>query len=149
MLLLDTNVLVYAHDPISKHYRKALELREAALKGELDACISYQNIAELYSVLTNPVKLSKPYEPAAAVELCELYIWSKNLRKIMPTKQTYSEALRLVGRVGATSAKIFDCLLVATTLENGIKTIYTENTKDFEPFKSIKAVNPFLEKRKG
>lgn len=146
MLLFDTNILAYAHDPISKHYRKALELRKAALKGELEVCVSYQNIAELYSVLTNPVKLSKPYDPAAAVELCELYIWSKNLRKIVPTEQTYSEALRLAGRVGATSTKIFDCLLVATALENGINTVYTENTKDFESFKSIKAVNPFLGK---
>lgn len=143
MLLLDTNVLVYAHDPISKHYRKTLELRKAALKGELDACISYQNIAELYSVLTNPVKLSKPYEPAAAVELCELYIWSKNFRKIVPTGETYSKALRLADRVSASSAKIFDCLLVATALENGVDTIYTENTRDFEPFRSVRAVNPF------
>lgn len=147
MLLFDTNVLVYAHDPISKNYRKALKLRRAALKGELEVCISYQNIAELYSVLTNPVKLSRPYAPAAAAELCELYIKSKNLQKIVPTEQTYSEALRLAGRVGATSAKIFDCLLVATALEYGIDTVYTENTKDFEPFKSIKAVNPFRKRK--
>lgn len=146
MLLFDTNVLAYAHDPISKHYRKALKLRETALKGELEACVSCQNIAELYSVLTNPLKLSKPYEPSAAAELCELYIRSKNLRKIIPTEQTYSVALGLAGRGGITSTKIFDCLLVATALENGVDTIYTENTKDFEPFKSIKVVNPFVGK---
>lgn len=146
MLLFDTNVLVYAHDSSSKHYGKASELREAALKGKLDACISYQNIAELYSVLTNPAKLSKPYQPATAVELCELYIWSKSLPKIVPTEQTYSEALRLADRTGATSTKIFDCLLAATALENGVDTIYTENTKDFEPFKAIRAVNPFRDK---
>lgn len=146
MLLFDTNVLVYAHDPISKHYKKALKLRETALKGELAACISCQNIVELYSVLTNPVKLSKPYAPATAAELCELYIWSKNLRKIVPTGETYSKALRLADRVEITSTKIFDCLLVATALENGVNTIYTENTKDFRQFKSIRAVNPFLER---
>lgn len=146
MLLFDTNVLVYAHDPISKNYKKALKLRRAALKGELKACVSYQNIAELYSVLTNPVKLSKPYAPATAIELCELYMRSKNLLKIMPTEKTYSEALRLAGQVGATSVRIFDCLLVATALENGIDTIYTENAKDFGIFKSIRAVNPFIEK---
>jgi len=146
MLLFDTNVLAYAHDSASKNYGRAVKLVESALRGELEACVSYQNMAELYSVLTHPLKLSRPYEPSAGVELCELYTKSKNLRKIIPTEGTYSEALRLAGRVGATSVKIFDCLLVATALENGVDTIYTENTKDYEPFKSIRAVNPFLEK---
>lgn len=146
MLLFDTNVLAYAHDSRSKNHEKALELRDAALRGELEVCVSYQNIAELYSILTHPSKLSKPYVPAMAAELCELYIASKNIKKIVPAEQTYSEALRLAGQVGATSTKIFDCLLAATAMENGIKTIYTENTKDFKQFKSIKAVNPFLEK---
>lgn len=144
MLLVDTNVLAYAHDSTSKNHRKALELRNAALSGKSEVCISYQNIIELYSVLTHPLKLSKPYVPAVAAELCELYIGSKNLQKIAPTEQTYLEALRLAGPLGATSAKIFDCLLVATALENGVDTICTENTKDFERFKSIKAVNPFM-----
>lgn len=149
MLLVDTNVLAYAHDPVSKNHEKAKELAKAALKGELEACISYQNVAELYSVLTNSAKLSKPYESSVAVELCELYIKSKNIPKIISTEQTYSRALRLAGQVGATSTKIFDCLLAVTARENNIKTIYTENTRDFEPFKFITAVNPFLKKGKS
>jgi len=148
MLLVDTNVLAYAHDPVSKNHEKAKELVKAALEGELDACISYQNVAELYSVLTNSVKLSKPYEFSAAAELCELYIKSKNIPKIIPTEQTYSQALKRAGQIGANSTKIFDCLLAVTARENNIKTIYTENTRDFEQFKFITAVNPFLEKRK-
>jgi predicted nucleic acid-binding protein len=147
LLFFDTNVLTYAHDSVSKNYREALRLRNAALDGELEACVSYQNIIELYSILTNPVKLSKPYDSGAAAELCELYIKSKNIPKIMPTEQTYSEALRLADRVGASSTKIFDCLLAATARENGVETIYTENTGDFKPFKFITAVNPFLRKR--
>lgn len=146
MLMFDTNVLGYAHDSASKNREKAAKLIESALEGKLEACVSYQNLLELYAVLTNPLKLAKPYGAREAMELCELYIMSKNLPKIIPTEQTYLEALRLADRVGATSRKIFDCLLVATALENGVKTIYTEDTKDFEPFKSIKAVNPFLGK---
>lgn len=147
MLLFDTNVLAYAHDSASKNHEEALRLRNAALKGELEACVSYQNIVELYSVLANPLKLARPYRASEAAELCELYIKSKNLSKIIPTEQTYLKSLRLAEESRATSAKIFDCLLAATARENGIKTIYTENTQDFEPFKFITAINPFLEKR--
>ena len=146
MLLLDTNVLAYAHDSASKNHEKAMKLVESALRGELEACISYQNIAELYAVLTRTLKLATPYKASEAAEVCELYAKSKNLLKIMLTEQTYMEALRLAERTGATSTKIFDCLLVATALENGIDTIYTENTEDFEPIESIKAINPFHKK---
>ncbi len=144
--MFDTNVLAYAHDSASKNHEKAVKLIESALGGELDACISYQNIIELYSVFTHPLKLSTPYESSGAVELCYLYIESKNLKKIVPTEKTYSEALRLASRIGVVARKIFDSVLVATALENGVKTIYTENTKDFEPFKSIRAINPFIKK---
>lgn len=148
MLLLDTNVLAYAHDSASKNYVKAKELLGTALRGEIKACVSYQNLVELYAVLTNPTKLARPFRPSEAAELCALYIKSKNLLKLIPTEQTYLESLGLAGRGGATSAKIFDCLLAATLRANDIKLIYTENTKDFEPFKFITEVNPFLEKRK-
>jgi predicted nucleic acid-binding protein len=146
MILFDTNLLAYVHDSSSKNHEKAEKLRNAALKGKLEACISYQNISELYSVLTNPLKLAGPYKANEAAEICHLYINSKNIKKILPTEQSYSEALRLAGQAGVTARKIFDYLLIATALENGVDTIYTENTKDFEPFKSIKTINPFLEK---
>jgi len=147
MHLFDTNVLVYAHDSTSKKQEKALMLRNAALKGEVKACISYQSITELYSVLTSPAKLSKPYDSGTAVELCGLYMMSKNIRKIMPTEQSYAKALKLANSAGATATKIFDCLLFATAVENGVEIIYTENTKDFEHSNSVKIVNPFLEKK--
>ena len=97
-------------------------------------------------VLTNPLKLTRPYKADEAAEICHLYIKSKNIKKIVSTEQSYYEALRLASQVGMTARKIFDCLLTATALENSVDTIYTENTKDFEPFKSIKTINPFLEK---
>jgi len=146
MLMFDTNVLGYAHDSVSKHNQRAARLVTSALKGELKACVSYQSLAELYAVLTHPQKLAKPYSASEASELCGLYVRSRNLAKVLPSKQTYLSALKLAGRTGVNSTKIFDCLLVATALDNGVDTIYTENTKDFKQFESIKIVNPFLEK---
>ena len=40
----------------------------------------------------------------------------------------------------------FDALLVQTMLENGIRTIYTENTMDFKKISGIKVINPFNKK---
>ena len=37
----------------------------------------------------------------------------------------------------------WDAKLAATMISNNIKKIYTENTKDFDKIKGIKAINPF------
>ena len=143
MLLLDTNVLVYAHDSSSKQNRKALRLVREALKGELEAGISYQSLMELYSVLTSPVKLERPYGAREAAWLCSLYAGSKNLAKFLPSVKAYAESVELAGDLRVVGARVFDCLLAATAKENGVKEIYTENVADFHSFDFIKAVNPF------
>ena len=144
MLLLDTNVLVYAHDSSSKRNRKALRLVREALRGELEAAISYQSIMELYSVLTNPTKLERPYGAREAALLCSLYAGSKNLVKLLPSGRAYLESINLAGDLGLVGMQIFDCLLATTAKENGIKEIYTENVADFRSFEFIKAFNPFI-----
>jgi len=42
----------------------------------------------------------------------------------------------------AYKAPFWDALIAATMLENGVKTIFTENTADFRKIPFIKAVNP-------
>jgi predicted nucleic acid-binding protein len=79
MLLLDTNVLVHAHDSASRNNRRGRRVLKSVLKGKLDADISYQSLIELYAVLMNPLKLEHPCTPREAAELCELYFKSKNL----------------------------------------------------------------------
>jgi len=143
MLLLDTNVLVYAHDSSSKKNRKALMLVKGALRGELEAAISYQSIVELYSVLTNPSKLDRPYEAREAAWLCSLYADSKNLIKLLPSGRAYVESINLAGNSGLVGTRIFDCLLATTAKENGIKEVCTENVADFNSFDFIKVINPF------
>lgn len=143
MLLLDTNVLVYAHDSASRNNRRARRVLKSVLKGKLEAGISYQSLIELYTVLINPLKLERPCTPQEAAELCELYFKSKNLVKFLPTPKSYKDAVELAERTKATEAKIFDCLLAATAKENGADVICTKNTEDFEGFKFIKAVDPF------
>ena len=143
MLLIDTNVLVYAHDAASGNNKRASEILKSVLRGKLEACTSYQNLIELYAVLTNPQKLRRPYNAREAAELCELYIKSKNLIKLLPSAGAYLDSIKLAGKIRKTSAKIFDCLLAITARENGVETIYTENTKDFEQFEFMKPINPF------
>lgn len=143
MLLLDTNILVYAHDSSSRRNEKALRLLRRALKGELEASISYQTLTELYSVLTNLAKLTRPYEAKEAAWICSLYANSKNITKFLPSTRAFVASIELAGELGLKGTGIFDCLLATTARENGIKEVYTENVTDFHPFNFVKAINPF------
>mgnify|MGYP003565748672 CR=1 FL=1 len=55
-------------------------------------------------------------------------------------------ALQLCERYNIVRQRYFDMQLVATMLEEGIGTILTENSKDFEEIEDITVVNPFLDK---
>ncbi|MDP2799220.1 MAG: hypothetical protein Q8O60_04980 [Deltaproteobacteria bacterium] len=61
---------------------------------------------------------------------------------IAPTSQTIDTVARLIEKHSPKSQSIFDYLLAATMLDNGVHGIYTANSEHFEHFDSIKVTNP-------
>ncbi len=141
-LLLDTNILIYAHDELSPKNKSAKDLVEKALNGEIEASISHQNLLEFAAAITQPKKVSWVLSIDKALEDMDQYLAS-NIKIIVPNQGTiliakdFLKSLKLKGR------KVFDVYLAATMLSNGINVIYTDNDKDFEIFKEIRAINPF------
>ena len=62
--------------------------------------------------------------------------------KIYPGVNIVARMLSLLERYAVTGAHIHDLHLVATMLENGVKSVYTFNTKDFTLFSEIEAREP-------
>jgi predicted nucleic acid-binding protein len=142
--LLDTNILVYAHDTLSPHYDEARELRDRASRGELPACISPQNILEFYSVVTNPRKLKNPLTPQQALREVEIYLNSRGIAKIYPIANTIFRTVELMRHFGVRRENTFDVYLIATMLDNGIRLVYTEDTSHFEKYGLLDVINPFI-----
>ena len=78
--LIDTNILVYAHDSSSSYQKAAAQLLARALQGRIETVLSVQNIAELYSVLTSPNRTGRPLKPKEARHICQSV--SRNLGNI-------------------------------------------------------------------
>jgi predicted nucleic acid-binding protein len=84
-VFFDTNVLVYAHDELSSFHKNSALLLDLALRKEITAIISEQNIIELYRILTNPSAMrEKPLSPSEAKSLIEETYLSGNLRVVYP-----------------------------------------------------------------
>ncbi len=133
--LIDSNLLVYwfdASEPV-KHAKANSFMRERFVAG--DSCVSAQNLAEFHSAVTG--KIARVLAGADSKMIVEKL--AKTLQVFTYGARTVVAAIDLQARY---RAPFWDALLVATMEENGIRTIYTENTKDFEKIPWLKVINP-------
>ena len=141
--LIDTNILVYARNTRSWFYDKAKEIRDQANRGEIEGCISPQNLAEYYRVITDPRKIEKPLSVEEASRDIERYLRAMKIEKLTIDSNTISRAAEMARRYQIQGVKTFDLWLIATMLSNGVDTIITANEDDFKNFKEIRVINPF------
>jgi len=144
MVLFDTNLLVYAHVTSSPFHEAARRLRDEAVEGALDACISPQVLCEFFAVCTNPRLFRPPLTVQQAGREVVAYWTASGFRKILPQESTVRRLVGLVEQHRLQGQRIFDAFLVATMLDNNVTTLYTLNTKDFEVYTELRVVNPLV-----
>lgn len=143
MILFDANVLVHAHAVDSPLHAVARRLRDQAAQGELEACVSPQVLCEFFAVCTNARFRRPPLTPRQAAAEVATYWQASGFRRILPKETTVQRLTELLARHTVSRQQVFDAFLAATMLDNGVRTIYTQNTKDFQPYSELRAVNPF------
>lgn len=139
-MLADSNILIYSINRSSPKHKKAQRFLENNVN---NLEVAHQNILETIRVLTHP-KFPEPMEIDHAWDATLNIL--KGCRIISPNYLTYQIALELIKKYKLASNKIFDAYLAATALANGIDTIATDNTKDFQRIKEIIVINPFTDK---
>lgn len=139
-VLLDTNVLVYAHNQASPLHSKALTLVKTVVEGSIRGVLAHQNLLEFYSIVTDKKRIPKPLSCKQAYELIEEYL-NSSFKIIYPNSQTILEGLSLGQNLQFKNGKIFDAYLVATLFSNNIKSIITANVKDFNHFSGLEVIS--------
>ena len=142
MILLDANILVYAHAADSPFHASARQLRDQAAQGVLPACLSPQVLCEFFSVITDDRLVKPVLSPSQAKRELGTYWNAGGFRRIVPKDTTISRLVGLLERHHLKRRDIFDAFLVATMLDNNVRTIYTHNVKDFEVYPEIQVINP-------
>jgi len=139
-LLIDTNVLVYAHNQDSPFHKQSLSLVKAAIAGEFRGVLAEQNLVEFYSIVPDKRRIAKPLPPLRARELLEDYL-KLPFEIIFPNKETIGKLFMLCKESKIKNGRVFDAHLAATMLSHQIKHIVTANVKDFKSFTEIKVLN--------
>ncbi len=143
MILLDSNILVYAHTAQSPFFEAARRVREQAIQGEIDVCLTPQVLCEFLAACTNAKIIRPALTPAQATRELLIYWTHPQLRKIFPRDHTVERFAKYVEQYHLDGQRIYDAFLVATMLDNDVHTLYTLNTKDFERYPEVRVVNPF------
>jgi predicted nucleic acid-binding protein len=143
-VLVDTNVLIYATLEADPRYARAREVLSLRLSPTVQLCVSVQNLAEMYPNLTGS-KNSLPDTPEIARRKIESIAGLEGIMVWPLSLSITRRALSLCQEHNIRRQHYFDMQLAATMLEEGIGTVMTENSKDFEGIEGIRAVNPFLD----
>jgi predicted nucleic acid-binding protein len=136
--LIDTNIIVYAYDitEIEKHPVCKAIVKEVWLEG--GGIVTLQNLMEFFVAVTR--KVEKPLPVKVARIIVEDILQSEKWIVVDRNENTFLKAMELVEKY---NSPFWDSLIAASMLENDVREILTENTKDFGKIAEIKVVNPF------
>ena len=138
-ILLDTNVLIYAHDPgQSNRLRHAVHiLDELQVRG--DGVLSVQCLAEFFSALTRP-KGNLPPRLSIPEALHQIELLTRAFPVFDLTQFIVLEAARGVLDY---QLSYFDAQIWATARLNQIQIIFSEDFQDGQTLEGVQFINPF------
>lgn len=128
MILLDTNVLVYAADRDSTRYEPCREVIARALAGDVDGVLVPQVLLEFYATVTGS-RVRAPLAPGVAWRQVEA------LTSALPVMDVRRDSLHLLGQlitqVGLGGHRVFDLFIAAQMRSHGVTAICTDNARHF------------------
>ena len=137
MNAVDTNVLIYAHDPRDPE-KQAIAI--SLIESLTDAALLWQVACEYISV-------SKKLEPfgydrkQAWQDIQELrLVWAA----VLPSWEVADRAQRLLDRY---SLSYWDAMILAACLEAGVVRVYSEDFSGYNTIDGLEIVNPFSPRR--
>lgn len=142
LAVLDTNVVVYAHDQESPHHAVTSQLLRSAEAATANLCVTPQILSEFYAVITSPKRVTRPRSPEEALAAIERVLAYPGMTLLPTPADLVKRWMDLVRSHPVTRQHVFDVQLVATMLGNGVRRIYTFNRGDFERFEQIDVLSP-------
>ena len=137
-VLIDTNILVYMHDPRDKHKQARSSTTVDRLAMEGLAVLSVQCLTEFYRTIR--WKVSEPL--AADDALQEVRRYARNCRVLPLTATAALEGMRACEQY---SMSFWDSVIWAVAKEGGIGYLLSEDFDDGAIIEGVRFVSPFAD----
>lgn len=139
MILLDANVLVYAHTPESPRRDVASHWLEEVLNGAAKVALPWPTLLAFVRLMANPVIVRKPVSPAQAWARAEEWLRLPQTWIPLPTDR-HSALLADLLEGESRSDLVSDAHLAALAIEHGLTVCSTD--RDFARFSGLRWEDP-------
>ena len=134
--LIDTNVLVYAHDVTAKDKHSRARALVEELWDSREGCLSVQVLQEFFVTTTR--KIPRPLEALAAARIIgDLAHWHVHA----PAAGDVLAAFDICQRTGAS---FWDAMILRSAKELGCGTLHSEDLDPGQEYEGVRVSNPFL-----
>jgi len=138
---IDTNILVYGLNESSIYYLVAKGIFGKLVEQGVRAVVTWQNLAEFYTVVTDAKRFPNALSPLQAERWIKDNLEREAFQLEFPSLATGEIFLKLIKQTKPVRQKVHDVFLAATLLSNGVKTLITENKEDFAGIAGLKVVD--------
>jgi toxin-antitoxin system PIN domain toxin len=145
MILVDTNILLYAEDKLSPLHEDARQWWDTQLSGEFPVCLCWSILASFFRISTNRQIFIKPLTMKQAITRVQSWIDQPCVRLINPTENHWQIFRTMLLEGQATANLVVDAHLAALAIEHGC-TLYSTDS-DFSRFPKLKWKNPLTAKK--
>ncbi len=142
-MLLDANLLVYAHDASSPFHARARSWVEEQLNGPRRVAIPWPSVLAYLRLTTNPRVTDRPLTPVQAWRHVEGWFESPMVWAPVPTERHGEMLGRLVTGLHLGANLIPDAHLAALAMEHGLEVCSAD--ADFARFPDLRWRNPLLD----
>jgi hypothetical protein len=140
MILIDANLLVYAHDSRSPHHDAARSWLESVLGDIEPVRIPLVALLAFVRIVTNPSLFPAPLSPGAAIEIVERWLSQPNVAIATPTERHWRLFREAASAGQARGPMLMDAHIAALAVEHGATLMSAD--RGFARFPGLRFRNP-------
>lgn len=142
MILLDANLLIYAHESSFSQHEKARDWLDAQLNGFAPVGIPWVSVTAFLRVVTNPRVFKDPEPIEDAWRQVQAWLSAETVHMPGPTEKHAQVFGGFLALPGVHANLVPDAHLAALAVEHGL-TLCTSDG-DFARFPGLRRLNPML-----
>ena len=140
MILVDTNLLLYAYHSASAHHERARRWLEASLARPEPVRLAWVSILAFLKISTDARMRGQLFLMSEAVSIVNEWFALPNVGLLVPGERHWTILSDLVGETQSRGALVMDAHLAALAIEHGA-TLCT-NDRDFSRYPGVRVEYP-------
>ena len=140
MIVLDTNILLYAYNPSFAQHEAARTWLEQTLGHPSPVGLPWSTIMAFLRISTNPRAFPRPLTPGEAVDIVAGWLAHPTVLIIQPGERHWEILQGVLLAAQARGPQVMDAHLAALTIEHGAVLCTTD--RSFRLFAGLRTRNP-------